>query len=96
MKPILFCLSLALFSGCSYMTSKTYDPQTGKPTTMVRAFDFFDANSKMNKFHNRSTLTVSNEWSPGTTIGSLNQEASATNLSGVLEAITRGAVQGLK
>lgn len=92
----LLLLPIVILCGCSYLRSTTYDPVTGKPTTSVRSYEFFDANSQLTKFHNRSTLTRSNEWSPGTTIGTLNQEASGTNLSSVLEAITRGAVQGLK
>lgn len=94
---MLLCSMIAVACcGCAYLSSTTYDATTGQRTTKVRSFEFFDANAQLTKFHNRSELTRSNEWAPGTTIGTLNQESSGTNTVDLVRGIAEGIVKGLK
>lgn len=91
----LAVMPLILLAGCAYLTSNTStNPQTGEITTKVRAITLFDSQSALTKFQNRGVLTSSNEWAPGTSIGSLNQEASGTNFVDLIGAAAKGASQG--
>ena len=96
--PILF-LSIIL-AGCSVLKSTTYDVNTGNVTTRATCWTFFDSSSSLTKFYNRASVVYSNEWAPGTSVGSLNQSSSSTNLnaliSDVVSAAVAGAVKGAK
>lgn len=91
----LAVLPLILLVSCAYLTSNTStNPQTGEITTRVRAITLFDSQSALTKFQNRGVMTSSNEWAPGTSIGSLNQEATSTNLNQILGIVVQKAVEG--
>lgn len=72
--------------------------------TRVRCVTFFDSKSQLTKFRNTTGQTGngSNIWSypSGTTIGSLNEEASSSNLVNLLgivaQGVATGTVKGLK
>lgn len=55
---------------------------------------FFDSTSALTKFQNRASLTQSNEWAAGTSVGSLNQTATSTNLDALVGLIVQSAVAG--
>ena len=83
-KLLTFGLLLGL-CGCAGVTSKT-NPDG---STTMKAFTFFDSQSALTKFQNRAVLTESNQWAPGTSIGSLNQSSTSTNL-GIIMGETLG------
>jgi len=80
MRTLLTCLTLALLAltGCAFLQSSTTSPDGSK--TRVGCLTFFDSQSALAKFRNASTTTSNGQWSAGTTIGSLNQESSGTNV----------------
>lgn len=93
MKRIILLLPM-LISGCAFLHSKTVtNPKTGEIKTTVSAYTLFDSQSALTKFQNRGVLTSSNEWAPGTTIGSLNQSATSTNLNEILGVVVGAAVK---
>lgn len=87
-------LLLLLCVGCAYVSSQTEDASGIK--THVRAFTVLDSQSQLTKFANRGTLTQSNQWAPGTTIGSLNQDSNSSNLVNIISAVAEGVVKGVK
>jgi hypothetical protein len=92
--PILWALALCALCGCAFLHSKTNtDPKTGQVTTVVTAYTVFDSQSALAKFQNRGQLTSSNEWAPGTSIGTLNQSATSTNLNEILGVVVGAAVK---
>lgn len=100
--PLLCALFCALaVSGCSYLRSKTVketDPATGhaREVTVVRACSFFDSKGALTKFRNTTGGPISNAWVSGTSIGTLTQESTSTNLNEILSAVARGVAAGLK
>lgn len=91
----LAVLPLILLASCAFLHSKTEtNPTTGEIETKVTAMTFFDSQSQLTKFQNRGVLTSSNEWAPGTSIGSLNLEATSTNLNQILGIVVQKAVEG--
>jgi len=87
----LVALSL---SGCAYLHSTTEDANGVK--TSVRAYALFESQNQLLKFANRGTTTQSNQWAPGTSIGSLNETATSSNLVNVISAVAEGVVKGFK
>lgn len=87
-------------SGCSYLRSKTIkDTDTAghaREVTVVRAFSVFDSKGALTKFRNTTGGPISNAWVSGTSIGTLTQESSSTNLNELLSAVARGVAAGLK
>jgi ABC-type uncharacterized transport system auxiliary subunit len=91
-----------LLTGCAYMRSTTnkYQPETGDlaERTTVRVYTFFDSKSQLTKFRNTTGQVGngSNVWTypSGTTIGSLNDESSSTNLANIFQAIAQGVATG--
>lgn len=92
-------LSASLLSGCSTFTTTqsdaSFDPTTGQPvrqvTTEAKARTLWDSKSALANF--KATQT---DKSQSASVGSLNQEASATNVVGLVESIARGVAAGLK
>ena len=95
-------LLLCLCCGCSYLRSVTVkqtDPKTGIVTekTTARAYTLFDSSAVLVKFRNTTGGDAgSNKWVSGTSIGSLNQESSSSNLVSIIGAVAEGVVKGLK
>ena len=100
MKTIASALACTLLCGCAYLTSKTVEkPSTyGGVTkeTRVRVYTLFDSQSALAKFRNTTGITGTNGWTypSGTTIGTLDQSSSSTNLNVLIESVVNGAVQG--
>ncbi len=88
---IVLCLPLA---SCARLHSTTWDASTGERTSYVTVTTFFDSTSALTKFQNRASLTQSNEWAAGTSVGSLNQTATSTNLDALVGLIVQSAVAG--
>ncbi len=78
---------------CARLHSTTWDASTGARTSYVTVTTFFDANSNLTKFQNRATLTESNQWAAGTSVGSLNQTATSTNLNELIGTVVSAAVK---
>ena len=94
MKIIIAVFSVCILTGCSFLHSKTSTNKQGVVTTTVTAYSLFDSTGNLTKFQNRGTLTSSNEWAPGTTIGTLSQTSSSTNLNDIVGIIVSSAVSG--
>lgn len=84
----------ALLCGCARLHSTTWDATTGKRTSYVTVTTFYDSQSALTKFQNRASLTQSNEWAAGTSVGSLNQSATSTNLNDLVGTVVQAAVAG--
>jgi len=95
---LLFASLLLVLSvpGCAYLHSTTQSSTDGTVTTRVTSYTIFDSNAELAKFRNAGQLTRSNEWAPGTTIGSLNQSSSSTNLTEIIGAVVGAAVKAAK
>jgi hypothetical protein len=95
MKRITY-LPLALFlTGCAFIHSTTLTDKQGRIVTHVTSYTLFDSQAALTKFQNRGTLTSSNEWSPGTSIGALNQQSqTTTNFNDLIGTVVKAAVQG--
>lgn len=90
--PILLC---GLCS-CAYQVSKVYDPKTGNLAAKSRTFTLWDSQSTLKKLH-IDTQAVTNQhgsFSPGISIGELQQQSTSTNLNELLGVVVKGAVQG--
>jgi hypothetical protein len=93
-------LFLVVLCGCSVLKSTTYDTTTGAVTTKATCWTFFDSSSGLTKFYNRASTVHSNEWAAGTSIGTLDQHSTSTNLdqliSVIVSAAITGAIKGMK
>jgi hypothetical protein len=91
---------MLILCGCASVRSTTKQATakdgTVTVTTSVRAYTLFDSQSQLTKFANRGTMTQSNQWAPGTTIGQLNQESSSTNLNAIIGTVVEAAVTAAK
>ena len=87
--PHFLALSLPvlLIQGCAYLSSSTVKDKTGIETTKVRIYTLFDSQSAVAKFKNGPT---------GTTIGSVTESSSSTNLNSLVEAVVGAAVRAAK
>jgi len=95
MKKTLLTIGLAFgLTGCAFLHSSTSTNKQGVVTTTVTAYSLFDSSGNLTKFQNRGTLTSSNEWAPGTSIGTLSQTSSSTNLNDIVGIIVSSAVSG--
>lgn len=95
-KHQLLLLILILSSGCAYHASKVYDPATGNLAGKTRTYTLFDSQSSLSKYH-LNTLATTNAhgtFSPGISIGGLNQETSSTNINALIGAVIQGAIEG--
>jgi hypothetical protein len=97
--PVLFLLATAATaaaSGCAYVRSTTTRAGTNETTT-VRAFTIFDGQAQLAKFRNTTGGVGSNGFvfPPGTSIGSLNESSTSSNLPNVIESIAAGVARGL-
>lgn len=88
----------AAASGCAYMhatTVRTTDPRTNvvKETTSVRCYTVLDSSSQLTKLTTSTGGTSGKGYfiPNGTSIGTLNQEASGSNAVAFTEAVV-GAV----
>jgi hypothetical protein len=97
MKPTLILAIALLLCGCSsYQTIQTdsrKEAQDGTAITeiktTVKARTFFDSKSKLADFKASQT-----EKSQSTSVGSLSQESSATNVAPVVKAVFEGIISG--
>ncbi len=96
MKRLTLLLPVLSLAGCAFLHSVTYDPLTGKRSTSATAYTIFDANSTLVKFNNRASATTNGTWAPGTSIGSLNESSSTSNLVSIIGAVAQGVAAGLK
>jgi len=87
-------------TGCAYLKSTTTSTtQTNGVTTVyttVRAFSVLDANDNLTKFRNAGLSSTNGTFPPGTTIGSLNQSSTTSNVVAIVNAIATGVAAGLK
>ncbi len=90
----ILILAPAVLGGCARLHSTTWDASTGQRTSYATVTTFFDSTSALTKFQNRASLTQSNEWAAGTSIGQLNQTATSTNLNDLIGTVVGAAVQG--
>ena len=93
-KLLLFCLGAAL-TGCAYLRSTTLtatDPKSGLVTqrTTVRAYSLFDAQAQLTKFRN-SNGGPTNTYTAGTSVGSLTESSSASNIVNIINAAAAAA-----
>jgi hypothetical protein len=100
MKMIFTLALIPMLFGCAYLRSTTKDPVWGTAVsggftnatfmgykkTTVRAYAIFDAHSDLMKFRNSTGATGTNGFviAPGTSIGSLDQFATSTNVGPIL------------
>jgi len=88
-------LALCLLCGCAHYSTHQTDTSYGTngPTrqisTEVSVFTFFDSKSEIVK--SRVTQTDKTQSS---SVGALNQEASGTNVIGLINAVSAGATKG--
>lgn len=99
-KNILLSLLIIGASGCAYLrstTSTATDPKSGIVTqrTTVRAYSVFDAQAQLTKFRN-SNGGPTNNFSAGTSVGTLNEQSSASNLVAIIQAAAAAAAGGVK
>ena len=89
-----YLLLIPFITGCAFLHSKTStNPKTGEVVTTVTAYSLFDSTGNLTKFQNRGTLTSSNEWAPGTSIGTLSQSSTSTNLNDIVGTVVGAAVK---
>jgi hypothetical protein len=84
-----------LFCGCARLYSVT-DTTTADGMTVrtkVSSYTLWDSQSALTKFQNRGATTHSNEWAPGTTIGSVSQSSSSTNINDLAGTVVGAAVR---
>lgn len=92
MKKLLY-LSLLVVSGCTTQRSETKSvTATTTNYTYAVTTSFFDSTSSLAKFHNSASGTNGG----GTSVGSVNDSASSTNLNALLSAVVSAAIQGAK
>jgi hypothetical protein len=84
---------LLLGSGCAFVHSRTRSTADGEVTTVVTSYTLWDGNAALAKFQNRGMVTRSNEWAPGTSIGSLNQQTTSTNINDLIGTVVGAAVR---
>lgn len=95
MKTLLAIPFAVLMAGCSSFSTTQSDTsyEKGLPlrtvNTKVKARQFFGANSTLTSFKASQT-----DKTQGAVVGSLSQEASGTNVIGLVEAISAGATKG--
>jgi len=90
MKTTILLLLTATLTGCAYLRSTTLtqtDPKTGIITqkTVVRAYTLFDANAQLTRFRNSNGATNTNTWPAGTTVGTINEQSSLSNIVLILQ-----------
>ncbi len=94
MKTLFIILPLVALVGCARFSTKQteerYDngQKTGEITTRVSATTFFEAKSALANFKASQTAATQSA-----SVGALNQEASATNLTALLAVIVEAAVK---
>lgn len=96
----LIALAGCALTGCAYLHSTTKavtNPtnQVMTVTTTVRCYTLFDSQAQLTKFNNRGQLVVSNEWAPGTYVGSLSQNSSTTNVNAILASMVAAAIKAM-
>src|SRR5581483_10440970 len=83
-------------TGCAYVRAVTDKTTDGKgitsERTVVRAYTLFDSQSQLTKFRNTTGGPTSNAWVSGTSIGTLNESASSTNLNTLVGDVVGAAV----
>ncbi len=88
--PLIGCLVLA--TGCARFTStvteRTLPDGSNERVTVVRALTLFDSKSELAKLSSGQT-----DKSQKVSLGSLNQESSATNVVTLVESIVTAAVR---
>lgn len=93
MRLALSLMAVALLAGCAFLHSKTQTEQDGEVTTVVTSYTLWDSQAALARFQNRGVVTHSNEWAPGTTIGSLNQSSSSTNVNDLIGTVVGAAIK---
>jgi len=95
MKTLRLCVLCALFTGCASI-NQTLDSELRHPDgtveikrTQSRATAFWDAKQTLEK------LKVSNGKTHSVGLTGVDNESSGTNAVNLIEAIVRGAVQGV-
>lgn len=99
LSALFLLLGLSFFAGCAqFVTTQkdiSYEAKTGQKTreiiTQAKARTLLDAKSELAKFKASQT-----DKTQSASVGSLSQESGATNLTSLVEAVVRGAVQGAK
>jgi hypothetical protein len=109
MKRLIPAVFAILLTGCAYVHTHTWERQPNRPPfpitqtngacvveTSVTAFALFDAQTVMQKMVVRGRTVQTNEYSPGTYIGGLNEAASGTNFNDLLGTVVGAAVKAAK
>jgi len=93
MKIFLLAIIALSFTGCAFLKSTTETGPEGTVTTRVTSYTLWDSDAALAKFQNRGVLTRSNEWAPGTSIGSLSQASTSTNINELISSVVAAAVK---
>lgn len=90
MKKLFYLLPLALFAGCaSVVTEQTETDETGYTRhTKFKARTFWDSKNELTKA--RTTMTDKTQ---GVAVSGLEQEASGTNATALIERVVGAAVR---
>ena len=88
-----YLLLLLLCGGCAFLHSETEDADGVR--TSVKIFTLFDSSSQVTKFANRGSTVEHNQWPAGTTIGTLNEQSSGSNVVNVISAVAEGVAKGV-
>ena len=94
--PFILCL---LCVGCQFLHSKTEKlaPDGTREITTATSYSLWDSQGQLLRFRNTTGgYAGSNNWVSGTSIGSLNQEASSTNINDLIGTIVGAAVKAAK
>lgn len=95
MRALLAIPLAVVMAGCSSFSTTQTDTSYDKGlplrtiTTKAKARTFFDAKSALTNFKANQTDKTQSAF-----VGGLNQEASGTNVIGLVEAISAGATKG--
>ena len=95
MKKFLYLIPAILMGCARFSTTQTdtrENTKTGEKTsitTHASALTFFDSRSTLANFKAAQT-----EKSQGASVGTLTQDAAGTNATALVEAVTKGAVEG--
>jgi hypothetical protein len=85
---------MATVSGCAFASGRTETRADGTSVTRFRGYALFDSHNELAKLAIRQTST--NKLSQSFGIGSLNQEASGSNVVNILAIGADGALRILK